>query len=86
MYWTLGFVIGSAIVLIVAALLIAMLFVARNIRRLAAEALSVAAEIETATTPIWGIAGANNIVSDIARVGLSIESRVKAIASVLARS
>ena len=86
MYWTLGFVIGGVIVLIVAALLIAILLVARNIRRLAAEALSVAAEIETATTPIWGIAGANDIVRDIARVGSSIESRIKAIAAVLARS
>ena len=86
MYWTLGFIIGGAIVLIVAVLLIAILLVARNIRRLASEALSVAAEIETATTPIWRIAGANDIVRDIAHVGLSIESRVKAIASVLARS
>ncbi len=86
MYWTLGFIIGGVIVLIVAVLLIAILLVARNIRRLAAEALSVAGEIETATTPIWGIEGANDIVRDMARVAKSIESRVKAIAGVLERS
>ena len=84
--WTLGFILGGVVVLIVAVLLIAILLVARNIRRLAAEALSVAGEIETATSPIWNIAGANEIVRDIARVAQSIESHVKGIATILGRS
>jgi HEAT repeat protein len=83
MWWNLGFMLGGAIVLIVALLLIVILLVARNIRRLAAEALSVAGEIEAATTSIWGIEGANDLVRDTARATKSIEDRVKEIAAVL---
>jgi hypothetical protein len=83
MWWNLGFILGGAIVLIVALLLIVILLVARNIRGLAAEALSVAGEIETATTSIWGIEGANDLVRDTARAAKSIEERVKGIAAVL---
>ncbi len=83
MYWTLGFIISGAIVLVVALLLIVILFVARKIRRLGAEALSVAGEIEAATNSIWGIEGANNLVKEIARGAQSIEGRVKGIAAVL---
>jgi HEAT repeat protein len=83
MWWSFGFIVGGAIVLVVAVLLIAILLVARNIRRLAAEALSVAGEIETATTSIWGIEGANDLVRDTARAVKSIEDRVKGIAAVL---
>ncbi len=69
--------------LVVALLLIVILLVARNIRRLATEALSVAGEIEAATTSIWGIEGANDLVRDTARAAKSIEVRVKGIAAVL---
>ena len=69
--------------LVVAVLLIVILLVARNIRRLAAEARSVAGEIEAATMSIWGIEGANNLVKDTAIAAKSIEARVKGIAAVL---
>jgi len=85
MWWSFGFIVGGAIVLLVAALLIAILLVARNIRRLAAKALGVASEIESVTRPIWNIGGANGIVSEIAIAARSIESRVKAIAAALER-
>ncbi len=83
MYWNIGFILSGAIVVVVALVLIVILWVARKIRRLAAEALSVAGEIEAATNSIWGIEGANNLVKDIARGAQSIEGRVKAIAGVL---
>ena len=83
MYWTMGFIIGGAIVLVVALVLIVILLVARKIRRLGLEALSVAGEIEGATNSIWGIEGANNLVKDIARGAESIETRVKGIAGIL---
>jgi hypothetical protein len=83
MTWTTGFIVGGAVVLVVALLLIVILLVARNIRRLAAEALSVAGEIEAATNSIWGIEGANDLVKEIARSAKSIEGRVKGIAAVL---
>ena len=83
MWWTTGFVIGGAIVLVVALVLIVILLVARKIRRLAAEALNVAGEIEAATMSIWGIEGANTLVKDTAIAAKSIEGRVKGIAAVL---
>ncbi len=83
MYWTIGFIISGAIVLVVALVLIVILLVARKIRRLGLEALSVAGEIEAATNSIWGIEGANNLVKDIARGAESIEARVKGIAGIL---
>ena len=83
MYWNLGFIISGAIVVVVALVLIVILLVARKIKRLAGEALSVAGEIEAATNSIWGIGGANDLVKDIARGALSIEGRVKGIAKVL---
>ena len=86
MWWTFGFIVGGAIVLVVAMLLIAILLVARNIRRLAAEALSVAGEIESATKPIWNIGAANGIIKEIAVAVRSIESRIKAIAAALERA
>ena len=85
MWWSFGFVLGGAIVLVVAILLIAILSVARNIRRLAGEALSVAGEIENATKPIWNISAANGIVSEVAITAKSIESRLTAIAAALER-
>ena len=83
MYWTIGFILSGAIVLVVALVLIVILLVARKIRRLGLEALSVAGEIEAATNCIWGIEGANNLVKDIARGAQSIEGRVKGIAGIL---
>ncbi len=83
MYWTLGFIISGAIVLVVALVLIVILLVARKIRRLGLEALSVAGEIEAATNSIWGIEGANDLVKDIARGAKSIVGRVKGIAGIL---
>ncbi len=83
MYWTLGFIISGAIVLVVALVLIVILLIARKIRRLGLEALSVAGEIEAATNSIWGIEGANDLVKDIARGAKSIEGRVKGIAGIL---
>ena len=83
MYWTLGFIISGAIVLVVALVLIVILLVARKIRRLGLEALSVAGDIEAATNSIWAIEGANDLVKDIARGAKSIEGRVKGIAGIL---
>ncbi len=83
MYWTIGFILSGVIVLVVALVLGVILLIARKIRRLGLEALSVAGEIEAATNSIWGIEGANNLVKDIARGAQSIEGRIKGIAGIL---
>ena len=83
MEWTLGFILGGVIVVVVAALLITILLVARNIERLAGQALGVAGEIKTATQSIWSLADANDIVEDIAGTVRSIEAKVITIADQL---
>ena len=83
MEWTLGFILGGVIVVVVAALLITILLVARNIERLAGQALGVAGEIITATRPIWSLADANGMVEDVAGTVRSIEAQVTAIADEL---
>jgi hypothetical protein len=83
MWWTVGFLLGGVIVVVVAALLITILLVARNIERLARQALGVAGEIKTATGPIWSLADANDIVEDIAGTVRSIEAQVTRIADEL---
>lgn len=81
--WNLGFALGGAVVVVVAALLIGILLVARKIAGLAATALAVASEIEKATTPIWAIGTANGTVEDIVRTVGSVDRRVSSLADVL---
>ena len=82
--WILGFALGAAVVLVVAALLIAILLVARKIERLAGQALSVAGEIAAATRPVWVLGDANDIVEEIATAVRSIDAHVTALADQLA--
>ena len=81
--WSLGFTLGAAVVVVVAALLIGILLVARKIAGLAATALAVAAEIEKATNPIWAIGTANGTFEDIVRTVASVDRRVSSLADVL---
>ena len=81
--WNLGFALGGAVVVVVAALLIGILLVARKIAGLAATALAVAADIEKATNPIWAIGTANGTVEDIVRTVASVDRRVSSLADVL---
>jgi hypothetical protein len=82
--WTLGFALGAAVVLVVAALLIAILLVARNIERLATQALGVAGDIVAATRPVWVLGDANDVVEEIATAVRSIDAQVTALADQLA--
>jgi hypothetical protein len=83
MWWTVGFILGGVIVVVVAALLITILLVARNIERLAGQALGAAGEIKTATRPIWSLADANDVVEDVVGTVRSIEVQVTTIADAL---
>jgi hypothetical protein len=78
--WVIGFVLGALVVLAVAALLIAILLVARNIERLAGQALGVAGEIIAATRPVWALGTANEVVEEIYGTVCSIEAHVARIA------
>lgn len=83
-WWTLGYVLGTVVVVIVAVLLVAILLVARNIERLAGQALAVAGGIIAGTRPIWLLADANDIVAEIGGAARSIDARITAIADALA--
>jgi hypothetical protein len=82
--WTLGFALGAVVILVVAALLIAILLVARNIERLAAQALGVAGEIVAATRPVWVLGDANDVVEEIATAVRAIDAHVTTLADTLA--
>jgi hypothetical protein len=83
MWWTVGFLLGGLVTAVVAALLVTILLVARNIERLARQALGVAGEIETATRPVWSLADANDVLVDIAGTVRSIEAQVTTVADEL---
>jgi hypothetical protein len=82
--WVIGFMLGALVVLAVAALLIAILLVARSIERLAGQALGVAGEIVAATRPVWALGTANEVVEEIYGTVRSIEAHVIRIADDLA--
>lgn len=82
-WWQLAYGLGVLVVLIVAVLLIAILAVALSIERLARTALTVAAEIETSTRPIWSLADANAIVEDIVKAVRRADGHTAAIADAL---
>ena len=85
-WWELGYGLGSAVVLIVAILLIAILAVALSIERLARVAREVAGEIEVSTRPIWSLADANAIVEDIVKAVRRADAHTSAIADALGGS
>ena len=79
--WTIGFALGGVVVLVVAAILIAILLVARRIETLAATALEVAGGIVSATRPIGALGTANQTVAGIVRAVRSVDDRVQRIAN-----
>ncbi len=81
--WTLGFVLGGVVVLVVAGVLIAILTVAKRIESLAATALEVAGGIESNTKPIHVLGAANQIFENIVRAVRSVDRRVNRIADTL---
>ena len=82
-YWTLGFVLGGAVVLIVALLLITILAVARKIEKLAAKALEVAGGIESGTKPIWALGAVNETTERVVLTVRSVDRNVNRIADTL---
>lgn len=82
-YWKLGYILGIAVVLAVAALLIVILMVARNIERLGGAALGIAGRIEQATLPIWSLAVANSGVEAIVGTVHAVEAEAVRIADTL---
>ena len=63
--WTVGFLAGLLVVLIVAALLIGILMQARRILGLAKTASAVVAEIDTNTRSVWSLTATNSVAKGL---------------------
>lgn len=73
--WLFWYVVGGTLVVIAAALLIAILVVARGIEREAGRALAAARAIESNTRIIWALAGADEALEAIRDAAESIAAK-----------
>lgn len=81
--WYSGMGIATLIVGVVAALLLAIISVARSILKNATHALGVAQEIVSNTQPVWELEKTNAVVAQILGGARSIEKHATQIADVL---
>ncbi len=81
--WYLGMGIASLVVAVVAALLLAIIGVARSILKNATHALGVAKEIVRNTQPIWELDKTNAVAVQLLEGARAIEGHATQIADVL---
>lgn len=81
--WGFWYVVGAAIVVIAAVLLITILWVAKGIEQEAARALRAARAIEANTRPIPALAGALETLQTIRRRAASVSGLTGTLAGVL---
>ena len=77
--WTLGFLTGLVVVLVVALLLIGILMQARRILSLAQTASEVVGEIDTNTRSVWALRDTNNVAGQILEGAQAIDDNAAAI-------
>ncbi len=77
--WTLGFLAGLIVVLIVAVLLLGIIVQARRILRLAKTASVVVAEIDQNTRSVWALRDTNNVAVQILDGAHAIDTNAAAI-------
>lgn len=77
--WTLGFIVGLAVVLVVALLLTGILLQARRILRLASAAVGIVAEIDENTRSVWALRHTNSVAADLLAGARSIDANTAAI-------
>lgn len=81
--WTFWYIVGGAIVVVTAALLITILLVARSIASHAERVLEAAWRIERHTSPIPAVDGALETLIEIRRVAGGIAEKTEALAGLL---
>lgn len=84
--WYLWLVIGGAIVIVAATLLVTIWLTARGIRREAARALRAVEKIGAATTPIWLLDETNRVADDLLAAARDLETHGAEIAATLCGS
>ena len=77
--WTLGFIVGVVVVLVVALLLIGILIQARRIRKLAEAAAGIVAEIDMNTRSVWALKNTNAVAADLLEGARAIDANAAAI-------
>ncbi len=82
-YWLSGMGIGSAVVAIVAALVLSIIMTARSILSHATHALNAANEIVTTTHPIWELERTNEVASQLLIEAQAIEHHATQVADTL---
>jgi hypothetical protein len=78
-WWIVGFSAAGAVVLVVAALLLGILWQARRIRRLARTAAEVVGEIDSNTRPVWRLIAINKTAGTLLEGARAIEGNAAAI-------
>ena len=84
--WTIGFVAGAAIVVVVAVLLIGIILQAQKILRLALVASDVVGQIDVQTRSVWALRDTNNVAAQLLEGARAIDANAAAIAGVLTTS
>ncbi len=77
--WTIGFLAGLVVVLVVAVLLIGILYQAHRILKLARTASAVVAEIDENTRSVWALSQTNEVAEQILGGAQAIDHNAAAI-------
>jgi len=77
--WTLGFVLGAVVVVIVAVLLLGIIQQARRIQALANAAAGLVGEIDLNTRSVWALRDTNAVAAEILDGATAIEANAVAI-------
>ena len=84
--WTIGFIAGAAIVVVVAVLLIGIILQAQRILRLARIASDVVGQIDLQTRSVWGLRDTNEVAAQILDGARAIDANAAAIVGVVSKS
>jgi len=77
--WTLGFLLGAVVVVVVAVLLLGIIHQARRIQTLAKAASGLVGEIDLNTRSVWALRDTNAVAAEILDGATAIEANANAI-------
>ena len=84
--WTIGFIAGAAIVVVVAALLIGIILQAQRILRVARIASDVVGQVDLQTRSVWALRDTNAVAAQILEGARAIDANAAAIVGVVTAS
>lgn len=84
--WTIGFLAGAIVVLVVAVLLIGIIWQAKRILRLGNVAVAVVGEIDVNTRSVWALRNTNAVATQILEGASAIDANAETIVDAVART